>query len=71
MSNFMFATGIGNSAPTILLPSGATKRVDEMEKCGHYARWRDDFNLVRELGISYLRYGPPVHLAHVRPGRHD
>uniref|UniRef100_UPI0025EC6531 family 1 glycosylhydrolase n=1 Tax=Deinococcus sp. TaxID=47478 RepID=UPI0025EC6531 len=71
MSNFMFATGIENSAPTILLPSGATKRVDEMEKCGHYARWREDFILVRELGISYLRYGPPLHLTHVRPGHYD
>ncbi len=35
-SNFMFATGIENSNPTILLPDGTTKRVDEMEKTGHY-----------------------------------
>jgi hypothetical protein len=31
-NKFMFATGIENSYPTILLPNGSTKRVDEMEK---------------------------------------
>jgi len=30
----MFATGIENSYPTILLPDGRVKRVDEMEKTG-------------------------------------
>ncbi len=71
MTNFMFATGIENSYPTILLPDGTTKRVDEMEKCGHYARWQDDFDLVQELGIRFLRYGPPLYLAHTGPGRYD
>jgi len=71
MSNFMFATGIENSYPTILLPDGTVERVDEMEKCGHYARWRDDFRLVQELGIRYLRYGPPLYSTHVGPGRYD
>ena len=67
----MFATGIENSYPTILLPDGTTHRVDEMEKCGHYARWREDFQLVSELGIKFLRYGPPLHLTHLGPGRYD
>lgn len=71
MAQFMFATGIENSYPTITLADGRTKRVDEMEKCGHYARWREDFELVGELGISYLRYGPPYYLTHVRPGLYD
>ena len=31
-NTFMFATGIENSYPTIMLPDGTTKRVDEMEK---------------------------------------
>ena len=34
-SKFMFATGIENSYPTILLPDGTIKRIDEMEKCCH------------------------------------
>jgi beta-glucosidase/6-phospho-beta-glucosidase/beta-galactosidase len=55
----MFATGIENSYPTILLPNGKTKRVDEMEKAGHYQNYNEDFRLVTETGIKYLRYGPP------------
>ena len=31
-TKFMFSTGIENSYPTIQLPDGTTKRVDEMEK---------------------------------------
>jgi beta-glucosidase/6-phospho-beta-glucosidase/beta-galactosidase len=71
MARFIFATGIENSYPTIALPDGTTKRVDEMEKCGHYARWREDFQLVREIGIHHLRYGPPLHRTHLGPGRYD
>lgn len=71
MSEFMFATGIENSYPTIRLPDGRTHRVDEMAKCGHYARWRDDFRLVREMDIEFLRYGPPLFSTHVGPGRYD
>lgn len=63
----MFATGIENSYPT--LPTG--RRVDQMEKCGHYERWEEDFALVRELGINALRYGPPYYRTHVGPGRFD
>jgi beta-glucosidase/6-phospho-beta-glucosidase/beta-galactosidase len=54
----MFATGIENSVPTI---NGGRTRVDEMESCGHYQRWREDFELVQEMGIGYLRFGPPIH----------
>lgn len=71
MADFMFATGIENSYPTICLPDGSTRRVDEMAKTGHYDRWRDDFRLVKELGIDYLRYGPPYYAAHAAPGRYD
>jgi beta-glucosidase/6-phospho-beta-glucosidase/beta-galactosidase len=55
---FIFATGIENSSPTI---QGGTLRMDEMEKCGHYRHWRTDFELVQQLGIDFLRYGPPLH----------
>jgi beta-glucosidase/6-phospho-beta-glucosidase/beta-galactosidase len=67
----MFATGIENSHPTIVLPDGSTFRVDEMEKTGHYKRWRDDFKLVKQLGIEFLRYGPPYYRTHLGPGRYD
>lgn len=68
---FMFATGIEGSYPTIRLPDGRTKRVDEFEKCGHYKHWRQDFALVQELGIEYLRYGPPYFSAHTGAGKYD
>jgi beta-glucosidase/6-phospho-beta-glucosidase/beta-galactosidase len=71
MATFMFATGIENSYPTIVLPNGSTKRVDEMEKCGHYKRWREDFQIVRQLGIEYLRFGPPYYAAHTGPGEYN
>ncbi len=67
----MFATGIENSYPTILLPDGTVKRVDEMEKCGHYEKWETDFNLVKDMGISFLRYGPPLYKTHTGPGQYD
>jgi beta-glucosidase/6-phospho-beta-glucosidase/beta-galactosidase len=65
---FMFATGIENSCPTI---DGGAKRVDEMAKCGHYERWRDDFDCVEQIGVGVLRYGPPIHRTWLGPGRHD
>jgi beta-glucosidase/6-phospho-beta-glucosidase/beta-galactosidase len=65
---FIFATGIENSNPTI---SGGRIRIDEMQKCGHYTHWRTDFELVRELGISYLRYGVPLHRSYIGPDHFD
>jgi beta-glucosidase len=66
--SFMFATGIENSAPTI---NNGRTRIDEMEKCGHYKHWRTDFELVQELEISFLRYGPPIHTTFLGPDRYD
>ena len=65
---FIFATGIENSIPTI---QGGKVRMDEMEKCGHYRHWRRDFDLVEELGIRFLRYGPPLHTTLLGPQRYD
>jgi beta-glucosidase/6-phospho-beta-glucosidase/beta-galactosidase len=70
MDDFIFASGIENSYPTINTPKGKV-RVDEMETCGHYKRWRDDFKLTKELGINYLRYGPPYYKTHLGAGHYD
>ena len=59
--NFIFCTGIENSYPMILGRSGKPKRIDQMELCWHYELWREDFALVCELGLEYLRYGPPYY----------
>src|SRR5262245_32239660 len=63
---FMFATGIENSSPVV-----DGERVDEMESCGHYERWREDFDLVTEMGIRFLRYGPPLYRTWAGPDRFD
>lgn len=67
---FIFATGIECSYPTIETPRGRVRQ-DQLAKCGHYERWREDFQLTREMGINFLRYGPPYFSMHVAPGRYD
>src|SRR5579875_1069483 len=69
-TKFMFATGIENSYPTIFF-DGKEQRVDEMEKCGHYEKWEQDFELVKDMGICFLRYGPPYYKTHIAPGKYD
>lgn len=64
----MFATGIENSIPKI---KNGRVRVDQMDACGHYRRWREDFDCVEDLGIRFLRYGPPLHTALLGPDHYD
>jgi len=64
----MFATGIENSIPKI---QNGRVRVDQMESCGHYRHWRKDFDLLDELGLKYLRYGPPLHTSLLGPDKYD
>lgn len=71
LNGFAFATGIEGSYPTITGRDGRTLRIDQMERTFHYRRWREDLALVRELGLRFLRYGPPYHRVHVGPDRYD
>ncbi|MGE5608753.1 MAG: family 1 glycosylhydrolase [Bacillota bacterium] len=64
---FMFAVGIECSYPTIA--GGA--RVDQLRDTGHYEFWKTDLRLVRELGLRYLRYGPPMYRIFTGPGQYD
>ena len=66
--NFMFATGIECSYPTI--DHGKTRR-DELEECHHYQHWQKDLHLVKDLGLNVLRYGLPYHRIHLDAGRYD
>ncbi len=68
---FVFATGIECSYPTITGRDGRRTRIDQLEKSFHYRRWRDDLALVEDLGIRYLRYGPPYYRMHLGPDRYD
>ena len=45
--------------------------MDELEKCGHYERWKEDFDLICDLGIHFLRYGPPIHRTFLGEGKYD
>ena len=67
-NNFMFATGIECSNPTI--DHGRTRR-DLLAECGHYERWQEDLQLVKDLGLKVLRYGLPYHKTHLGPSRYD
>ena len=67
-SNFMFATGIECSYPTI--ENGKVRR-DLLEEGGHYKYWREDLRLVKDMGLKVLRYGLPYHCIHLGPGRYD
>lgn len=64
----MLATGIENSASTI---DHGQVRVDELEKCGHYRHWRTDFHLASDLGIRFLRFGPPLYSTFSGPAQYD
>jgi beta-glucosidase/6-phospho-beta-glucosidase/beta-galactosidase len=65
---FIFATGIENSNPTI---RNGRERIDEMEKCDHYRRWEQDFDCTAQLGIRFLRYGPPLYRTHLGADQYD
>jgi beta-glucosidase/6-phospho-beta-glucosidase/beta-galactosidase len=68
---FMFATGIECSYP-VIEKDGRPHRQDSLEKGGHYHHWREDLRLVREeMGLTYLRYGPPLHRTFTGPGQYD
>ena len=67
-NNFWFATGIECSYPTI--DNGRTRR-DLLAECSHYDLWRQDLQLVKDLGLRYLRYGLPYYKIHLGPGRYD
>ncbi len=70
-ARFMFATGIECSCPMITGRDGRDQRVDQLESSFHYRHWREDLALVSELGLRFLRYGPPYHLVQQGPNRFD
>jgi len=66
--DFMFATGIECSYPTI---NGGRTRRDQLAECGHYERWREDLGLVQALGLKVLRYGLPYYAINRSEGQYD
>ncbi len=70
-TKFIFSTGIECSYPIIAGPQGRSVRVDELERTFHYQHWKQDFALVKKIGIRYLRYGPPYYRTHRSPDAYD
>ena len=67
MLRFMFAVGIECSCPVV----EGNVRVDQLASTGHYELWQQDLKLVRELGLRYLRYGPPIYRIWTGPDEYD
>lgn len=67
-NNFMFATGIECSYPTI--NHGKTRR-DQLAECDHYNRYKEDLGLVKEMGLKVLRYGLPYYNIQQSPDKYD
>ena len=67
-NNFMFATGIECSYPTI--DQGKTRR-DLLAECDHYNRYKEDLGLVKELGLKVLRYGLPYYKIQQSADKYD
>ena len=63
----MFGVGIECSYPTI----EGNQRVDQFRDTGPYEMWKTDLKLVRELGLRYLRYGPPIYRIFLGKGQYD
>ncbi len=68
---FLFATGIENSCPVVVDANGKPHRRDQMAETGHYDRWREDFALVKAIGLRYVRFGPAYYRTHIGRGRYD
>jgi beta-glucosidase/6-phospho-beta-glucosidase/beta-galactosidase len=69
--HFIFCTGIENSYPVITNKEGRQMRRDGMLMSDHYNRWKEDFQLVEDLGITFLRTGPPYYRCHLGPMKYD
>ena len=69
--NRFIAAGIENSYPVITDRRGEDLRRDGLEMSGHYQHWQHDLKLVAEMGLRYLRYGPPYYRCHAGPGKFE
>lgn len=69
--DFAFATGIECSNPVVADANGNRLRRDLLEECDHLKYFREDLQLVKELGTPCLRYGLPNHRISLGPDKFD
>lgn len=65
--NFLWCTGIEDTFITAPHPKTG-RTLDEYELTAHYNNWRDDIDLMAELGVKAARYGIPWHRINPQPG---
>jgi beta-glucosidase len=68
--DFFWAVGIEDTFITAPWP-GTGRTLDEYELTQHYANWREDIDLMRELGVRHARYGIPWHRINPTPNTWD
>lgn len=66
---FIWATGIEDT----FIPHvrGRYRALDEYELMGHYDHWREDLDLLRELGVDAVRWGVPWYRIEPERGTFD
>jgi beta-glucosidase len=69
IARFRWATGIEDTF--IAQEAPGRRSLDEYELLQHYRLWRDDIDLVAEIGFDSMRYGIPWYRVEPAPGRFD
>jgi beta-glucosidase/6-phospho-beta-glucosidase/beta-galactosidase len=68
-STFLWATGIEDTFIPHARPG--LRALDEYELTQHYELWKQDFDLVAETGVKYLRWGIPWYRVQPAPDKWD
>ena len=67
--DFLWATGIENTFVPQTRPGH--RALDEYQLMGHYEHWREDLELLRELGVRAVRWGVPWYRVEPLQGEFD
>jgi beta-glucosidase/6-phospho-beta-glucosidase/beta-galactosidase len=67
--DFIWASGIEDTFVPQTRPGH--RALDEYQLMGHYAHWREDLALLRDLGVGAVRWGVPWYRVEPLPGEFD
>ena len=67
--DFLWATGIENTFVPQTRPGH--RALDEYQLMGHYEHWREDLELLRQLGVRAVRWGVPWYRVEPLQGEFD
>jgi beta-glucosidase len=66
-----FSWGVGIEDTFIPQTRPGFRALDEYEITGHYRLWREDFDLLAQLGVNHVRWGVPWYRVNPAPGVFD